>query len=82
MDSIRRQLIKNFSHLAENLNAIVMNKSVPDIQLFFPLPMARQPLGGLGRLIFLGFTITHFLDTPHLVGLLWMRNQLIAETST
>jgi hypothetical protein len=36
--------------------------------LFFP--MARQPLGGLGRLIFRGFTITHFLDTPHSVGLL------------
>jgi hypothetical protein len=44
--------------------------------------MARQPLGGLGRLIFRGFTITHFLDTPHSVGLLWTRDQLVAETST
>jgi hypothetical protein len=44
--------------------------------------MARQPLGGLGRLIFRGFTITHFLDTPHSVGLLWTRVQLVAETST
>jgi hypothetical protein len=29
---------------------------------FFP-PMARQPLGVLGRLIFRGFTITHFRHT-------------------
>jgi hypothetical protein len=47
--------------------------------LFFP--MARQPLGGIGRLIFRGFTIT-LLDKPHSVGLLWTRNQLVAETST
>jgi hypothetical protein len=44
--------------------------------------MARQPLGGLGRLIFRGFTITHFLDTPQSVGLLWTRDQPVAETST
>jgi hypothetical protein len=35
--------------------------------------MARQPLGGLGRLMFRGFTIT-LLDTPHSVGLLWTRD--------
>jgi hypothetical protein len=28
--------------------------------LHFFFPMARQPLGGLGRLIFRGFTITIF----------------------
>jgi hypothetical protein len=44
--------------------------------------MARQPLGVLGRLIFRGFTITQFLDTPQSVGLLWTRDQLVAETST
>jgi hypothetical protein len=43
--------------------------------------MARQPLGSLGRLIFRGFTITHS-DTPHSVGLLCTRDQLVAETST
>jgi hypothetical protein len=43
--------------------------------------MARQPLGGLGRLSFQGFTITHFVDTPRSVGLLWTRDQLVAETS-
>jgi hypothetical protein len=43
--------------------------------------MARQPLGGLGRLIFQGFTIT-LLDTPHSVGLLWTSDQPVAETST
>jgi hypothetical protein len=48
--------------------------------LFFPV--ARQPLGGLGRLIFRGFAITHFLDTSHSVGLLWTRDQPVAETST
>jgi hypothetical protein len=41
----------------------------PPYNLFF-FSMARQPLGGLGRLIIRGFTITH-LDTPQSVGLLW-----------
>ena len=45
--------------------------------------MARQPLGGLGRHIFRGFTITHFfLDTAHSVELLWTSDQPVAETST
>jgi hypothetical protein len=38
--------------------------------------------GCLGLLIFRGFTITHFLDTPQSVGLLWSSDQLVAETST
>ena len=49
-------------------------------KLFSFFPMARQPFGGLGRLIFRGFTITVFRH--HSVGLLWTRDQLIAETST
>jgi hypothetical protein len=44
--------------------------------------MARQPLGGLGLVILRRFTITHFLDTPRSVGLLWTSDQLVAETST
>jgi hypothetical protein len=51
------------------------------ISNFFFL-MVRQPLGGQGRLSFRGFTITHILDTPHSVGLLWTRDQPDAETST
>jgi hypothetical protein len=43
--------------------------------------MVRQPLGGIGRLIFRGFTIT-LSDTPHSVGLLWTSDQSVAETST
>jgi dihydroorotase len=43
--------------------------------------MARQPLGGLGRLNFWGFTITHSA-TPHSVGFLWTSDQPVAETST
>jgi hypothetical protein len=43
--------------------------------------MAQQPLGGLGRLIFSRLH-DHTLDTPHSVGLLWTRDQLVAETST
>jgi hypothetical protein len=53
---------------------------LPNILMFFL--MARQPLGGLGRLIFRGFTITHFLDSPQSVGLLWTSDQPVAETST
>ena len=45
-------------------------------------PMARQPLGGLGCLILRRFTITHFLDTLHSVGLLWTSDQPVAETFT
>jgi hypothetical protein len=44
--------------------------------------MARQPLGGLGRLIFRGFTIPLFRHTTQSVGLLWTSDQLVAETST
>ena len=40
-----------------------------------------SPLGGLGCLIFRGFTITR-LDIPHSVRLLWTRDQSVAETST
>jgi hypothetical protein len=43
--------------------------------------MARQPLGGLGRLIFSRLH-DHTLDTPHSVALFWTRDQLVAETST
>jgi hypothetical protein len=32
----------------------------PIFIFYFSPPMARQPLGGLGRLIFRGFAITHF----------------------
>jgi hypothetical protein len=43
--------------------------------------MIRQPLGGLGRLIFRGFTIT-LLGTPQSVGLLWTSDHPVTETST
>jgi hypothetical protein len=39
--------------------------------------MARQPLGGLSRLIH-----DYTLDTPHSVGLLLTSDQPVAETST
>jgi hypothetical protein len=48
----------------------------------FFFPMARQPLGGLGRLIFRGFTITHFVDTPHSVGLLRHRDLYLTTHNT
>jgi hypothetical protein len=48
----------------------------------FFFSMARQPRGGLGRLIFFEASRSHFLDTPQSVGLLWTRDQLVAETST
>jgi hypothetical protein len=51
------------------------------LQTDFFFLMARQPLGGLRLLIFRGFTIT-YLDTPDSVGLLWTRDQPVAETST
>jgi hypothetical protein len=47
------------------------------IQYFFL--MARQPLGDLGRLIF--EPSRSHSDTPHSVGLLWTRDQPVAETS-
>jgi hypothetical protein len=42
--------------------------------------MARQPLGGLGRLIV--DASRSYLDTPHSVGLLWTSDQPVAQTST
>jgi hypothetical protein len=43
--------------------------------------LALQPSVGYGLLIPQGFVITHN-DTPQSVGLLWMSDQLVAETST
>ena len=43
--------------------------------------MARQPLVGQG-LINIEASRSHFLDTPHSVGLLWTSDQPDAETST
>jgi hypothetical protein len=51
------------------------------ILLSLLLPIARQPLGGLGRLIFFEASRSQS-DTPHSVGLLWTSDQLVAETST
>jgi hypothetical protein len=47
------------------------------IYIFF-FSMAQQPLGGQGRLSFSRLH-DHTLDTPHSVGLLWTRDQLVAE---
>ena len=41
--------------------------------------MLRQPLGGLGLLV-IETSLSHS-DTPHSVGLLWTRDQPVAETS-
>jgi hypothetical protein len=43
--------------------------------------MAQQPLVGQGLLI-IEVSQSHLLDTPQSVGLLWTRDQLVAETST
>ena len=37
-------------------------------------------LSGPGPPHYRGFTITHFLDTPHSAGLLWTSDQPVAET--
>jgi hypothetical protein len=42
--------------------------------------MLRQPLVGLGLLV-IEASLSHS-DTPHSVGLLWTRDQPVAETST
>jgi hypothetical protein len=43
--------------------------------------MAQQPLVGQG-LLFVEASRSHFIDTPHSVGLLWTSDQPDAETST
>jgi hypothetical protein len=50
------------------------------IVLFFS--MARQPYMGLGLLVSSRFHGHTHSDTPQSVGLLWTRDQLVAETST
>jgi hypothetical protein len=47
--------------------------------LYFSFQWLDSPLGGLGRLIVRGFTIT-LLDMLHSVGLLWTSDQPVAET--
>jgi hypothetical protein len=48
---------------------------------YYFFSMAEQPFGGLCRLLFEA-SRSHTLDTPHSVGRLWTRDQLVAETST
>jgi hypothetical protein len=73
---------KNVISVSSYMNIVLSHLTPNNLRTWFFFSMARQHLGGLGRLIFRGFTITHFLDTPHSVGLLWTRVQLVAETST
>ena len=42
--------------------------------------MAQQPLVGQGLLII--EALLSYSDAPHLVGLLWTSEQLVAKTST
>jgi hypothetical protein len=62
--------MKNYKVMSDRFNIFGM--------YFFP--MAQQPLVGQGLLI-IESSLSHS-DTPHLVGLLWTRDQLVAETST
>jgi hypothetical protein len=48
---------------------------------YFLLNLALQPSAGYGLLVSRGFLITHN-DAPQSVGLRWMSDQLVAETST
>jgi hypothetical protein len=43
--------------------------------------LALQPSAGYGLLVSRGFLITHN-DAPQSVGLFWISDQLVAETST
>jgi hypothetical protein len=45
-----------------------------------PIPIARQPIVGQGLLV-IEASRSHSV-TPHTVGILWMSDQLVAETST
>jgi hypothetical protein len=47
-------------YIGKELITLKVNSESEEIFIF---PMARQPLGGLGRLIFRGFMITHFRHT-------------------
>jgi hypothetical protein len=47
---------------------------------FILFSLALQPSAGYGLLISRGFLFTH-KDAPQSVGLLWMSNQLVADTS-
>jgi hypothetical protein len=55
-------------------------QTVTRLAIYIFFPMTRQPLGGLGRLIFKA-SRSHYLDTPQSVGLLWTSDQPVAETS-
>jgi hypothetical protein len=49
-------------------------------EIFFFFEYLDSPFGGLGRLI-IEASRSHFLDTPHSVGLLWTRDQPVAENA-
>jgi hypothetical protein len=61
------------------LHEITLNFTRLNVYYFFFY--GSTALGGLGLVIVRRFTIT-LIDTPRSVGLLWTRDQLVAETST
>jgi hypothetical protein len=63
----------------ETASSNSLNSTLLFYVIFFQ--MTRQPPGGLGRLI-IDASRSHVLDTPHSVGLLWTRDQPVAQTST
>jgi hypothetical protein len=63
-----------------NRTKLVITSCGQDATGSFSPPVARQPLGGLGRLV-IDASRSHS-DTPHSVGFLWTSDQPVAETST
>jgi len=55
--------------------------SYHSLNFFFFFGVALRPNAGHGLLILEVFWITHN-DAPQSVGLLWMSDQLVADTST
>jgi len=68
-----------FLHYFTLMNVASMSSEL--LAHFPPPPPALGPNTGQGLLIF-EVSRSHSLDTPQSVGLLWMNDQLVAETST
>ena len=71
----------HFKQVRDAMCLVLRSRIYFKCSIFPVLPMAHQPLEGLGLLI-IEATLSQSLDTPHSVAVLWTSDQPEAETST
>jgi hypothetical protein len=80
-------ITNNMGRIKTNLQRWIILSHVPPVTFFSSLHLRfflwlDSPIWAWASSLCRGFMVTHIWDTPQSVGLLWTRDQLVAETST